>query len=533
MEAVDQIIRATGWAILHSLWQGAIIYSLLYLVAQQFFAHKAVIRYNLATFAGLLLLCSFMFTFAEYFQWPAGNQHSAPSIYHRALPGLVPAFVPLTSLRYIELVFPWLVLSYSIGIIFQTLLFVQGYKKVQKLKKAVHQTIPQEWFLKLENLRVNLSIKRKISYFLSDQVQVPMVIGFLKPVILFPAMLATQLDMKQIEAIMIHELSHIKRNDYLFNLLRTLTETILFFNPFVWLIGKMMATERENACDDQVVKLTQTPLTYAKALLQLELMCQNQKPVLVLAATGEEQHLYQRIKRITNMKTDQINTPQKLFALGLTFATLISLAWVNPANQEKSRTTKRSQVTIRTAEKYGKSVQPKQTILCCDTIPMPPAPVSASTQKVAAPPIPPIPPIAVPIPLEVNIPIPPLPPLPPLPANQIAIDQVINLSTEIGSAIATAEHQVKQNEKEMEKIQQQMAVFGEKLKQHFNSPEQKAKWEKYGEELKAAFNSPQYQTKLKKFQKEIQAHYDIPGQYEHIEKKTTEETMERLKKRNN
>jgi bla regulator protein BlaR1 len=176
---------------------------------------------------------------------------------------------------------------------------------------------------------------------------VPLVIGFFKPVVLFPVALATQLDLKQVEAILIHELSHIRRNDYLINLVKTCIETLLFFNPFVWLTTKFIQIEREHACDDLVVNFTGTPLTYAHALLKLELLKDKQTPALSLAATGKNQHLYQRIKRITDMKTNYMNAKQQFFILTLAIATVISLAWMNPSKKAAVKSAKiKSAATI-------------------------------------------------------------------------------------------------------------------------------------------------------------------------------------------
>ncbi|RZM22267.1 MAG: M56 family metallopeptidase, partial [Pedobacter sp.] len=159
---------------------------------------------------------------------------------------------------------------------------------------------------------------------------VPLVLGFLKPVVLFPVALANNMDLNQVEAILIHELSHIRRNDYLLNLVKTAIETILFFNPFIWLSGRFIHIEREHACDDLVVAFTGTPVTYAHALLKLELLQAKNSPAMTMAATGKPQYLYQRIKRITNMKANYMNVRQQILLITITFSTIISLAWINP-----------------------------------------------------------------------------------------------------------------------------------------------------------------------------------------------------------
>ncbi|RZL48607.1 MAG: peptidase M56, partial [Pedobacter sp.] len=232
------------------------------------------------------------------------------------------------------------------GIVFQLIVLLSGYIKLKKLKKANTIQIPAEWGVIFEMTLFQLKIKKKVKFYLSEKVNVPLVIGFLKPVVLFPFTLATQLDAKQVEAILIHELSHIRRNDYLINLIKTFIETLLFFNPFVWLTTKFIHIEREHACDDLVVKATGTPLTYAHALLKLELLKDKQSPALSLAATGKNQHLYQRIKRITDMKTNYMNAKQQFFILTLAIATVASLAWINPTKKQEVKTKKKTSITL-------------------------------------------------------------------------------------------------------------------------------------------------------------------------------------------
>lgn len=335
MEALLQnLIKATGWSILHSLWQGAVIYGLVMLMQTAIPGMKAKTRYMLAFSGNTLLLLLFMVTFFTVFDLPI-NEHDRPaSALTFAVTDLHPAQSSIS--QYIERLFPYLVGLYGFGILIQSIRVFQGYRKISNLKRGPHTQIPESWALLFQTLTQKMQISRKVNFWLSDQVQVPMIIGYLKPVVLLPVALATQMDLNQVEAILIHELSHVRRNDYLFNLIRTMIDTVLFFNPFIWLTGKFIDIEREHACDDLVVELTQTPMTYAHALLKLELLAAEHSLPFALAATGNKQYLYQRIKRITDMKTNYMNSKQKLFAITLTVITLLSLAWIKPLKAEGS-----------------------------------------------------------------------------------------------------------------------------------------------------------------------------------------------------
>ncbi|HTM99266.1 MAG TPA: M56 family metallopeptidase, partial [Pedobacter sp.] len=366
MEAMlSNLVKALGWSIFHSLWQGAAIYVLLFAVLITIPKLNAKLKHNLAFGSMLLMFACFCFTFYSAFEVPLTSTERAT----------VNAFIAQASLQDLSFLksgnflkteswFPLITSFYVLGIVVQLLLLFSGYQKLKQLKKTSNAIVPEEWNAVFQTILSQLKINKQVDFFLSAKVNVPLVIGYFKPVVLFPIALATQLEIKQVEAILIHELSHIRRNDYVLNLIKTFIETLLFFNPFIWLAGKFIRIEREHACDDLVVKHTGTPLTYAHALLKLELLKDKQAPVLSLAATGTNQHLYQRIKRITNMKTTYINAKQQLVIFALTLSTVLSLAWMNPKKPGIKKAESLS--TIQKTATEAKSIN-SQLILKADT----------------------------------------------------------------------------------------------------------------------------------------------------------------------
>ena len=136
---------------------------------------------------------------------------------------------------------------------------------------------------------------RLVCLKISDLVQVPMTMGWVRPIVLFPAALLTGLSTGEIELLLAHELAHIRRYDYLVNLLQAVVETLFFYHPAVWWISRRMRQERENACDDMVAAGSTEALAYAKVLLRLETL----RPpggLLAPAATGGS--LLQRVQRL-------------------------------------------------------------------------------------------------------------------------------------------------------------------------------------------------------------------------------------------
>jgi len=177
-----------------------------------------------------------------------------------------------------------------------------------------------------------MGIKKKVQIWLSSVVDTPVTLGVFKPVILLPVAAVNHLSLKQAEAIILHELNHIRRNDYLVNLLIACVDVILFFNPFARLLTGIIRKERENCCDDMVLQFCYEPATYARALLSLEQNRINTN-ALALAATGKDKHfLLNRVKRI--LGNEQVSNPfsQKLVAYLLSTLLIAFIGWYNPGN---------------------------------------------------------------------------------------------------------------------------------------------------------------------------------------------------------
>ena len=116
-------------------------------------------------------------------------------------------------------------------------------------------------------------------------VDVPTVVGWLRPAVILPVAALANLSPAQVEAVLAHELAHIRRHDYLVNLFQTLAETLLFYHPAVWWLSARIRTEREHCCDDVAVAVSGDAVGYARALAELEAWRVG-TPGMALAATG-------------------------------------------------------------------------------------------------------------------------------------------------------------------------------------------------------------------------------------------------------
>ncbi|WP_407429858.1 M56 family metallopeptidase [Arcticibacter sp.] len=250
----------------------------------------------------------------------------------------------------------WIASLYLAGVGIQFLSLAFAWFRTRTLGKSDPLLEEPVWIAKLNALRRQLDIVKHVSLHVSEKIKVPVTAGFLKPVIILPLAMVSRLSPEQVESILLHELAHIKRLDYLWNIVQKVIESILFFNPFVWLIVKEIHKEREYCCDEIVVSKTSDPLTYAKALLQLEVQVKYNE--LAMAASGEEKYpLLDRIKRISGMKNPDPSPKTGLIVLVTILCVGLSLAVALPQEEtdvivvkNEALSDKRQEITVQKVE---------------------------------------------------------------------------------------------------------------------------------------------------------------------------------------
>ncbi len=173
------------------------------------------------------------------------------------------------------------------------------------LKKSEKSPVPQLWIEKLEMLKKRIHLEKRIPLIISGKIVTPVVVGIIKPAILLPVSLVNGIPPSQLEALLLHELAHIKRYDPIVNFFQILIEVLLFFNPAVWWISNQIRIERENACDDYAIRTTGDAFSFAKTLAFLE---ENRlmNARTALAFSGKEGTVLARIKRIIHQKNSEI-----------------------------------------------------------------------------------------------------------------------------------------------------------------------------------------------------------------------------------
>jgi GWxTD domain-containing protein len=314
--------KALGWTLVHFLWEGAAI-SLVLAVALCF-VRSSRIRYAAACLAMLGMLAAFGVTFAHL----APRQGiGAATIQAPGIPpdwnGQSPAAKTPTQF-FVEDFLPWLAPFWIAGVLVFQLRTVASWIAAQRLRNTGVCCAPDLWQRRLTRLGASLRLSRPVTLLESCLADVPVVIGYVRPVILMPAGLLTGLPSGQIESILLHELAHIRRYDYLVNLLQTCVEGLLFYHPAMWWVSGVIRTERENCCDDVVVGAHSDAHEYAMALATLEHnRCAAREAVL--AATGGS--LVKRIRRLLDQPEGPRAALTPVFSAGvLTIAGVLALA---------------------------------------------------------------------------------------------------------------------------------------------------------------------------------------------------------------
>ena len=308
-------IQALGWTLLHFIWQGALIAAGLALTLTVMGRAAAQTRYAISCIAMLMLLVVPAATFGVLSTSPVETNLTsdtqspmAPIKAERPVQSLfvedsvttaksaTPVVPAGTRLRnVVERILPWIVAFWSLGAVVGLIRLGVGSWNVRRLRRRGTQPVPAVLQRDFDRLVTQLRIARRVRLILSTWVTVPTVTGWIRPAVIVPTCALTGLSPEQLEAVLAHELAHIRRHDYLVNLLQIVVESLLFYHPAVWWVSRQVRAEREHSCDDVAVATCGDALTYARALTALELS-RAQLPALALAANGGS--LLHRIRRL-------------------------------------------------------------------------------------------------------------------------------------------------------------------------------------------------------------------------------------------
>lgn len=308
----SQFVYALGWTIVHSFWQSLLVFTLLaacLLVSQR---SRPQTRYWLSMAALVCCLLISIKTFVYCYQ----DVVQASSILAQLQASLNITQDHSWWVATFTTINPWLdniVLVWCVGFLVHIMLYGNDIILTQRLRHQSVSNLPEDWNKRLHDLAQKIGVSKHVSFMHSTMVKIPSVIGHFKPVILLPLGILTQLPSAQIEAIVLHELAHIKRHDYLINILQSLVKVLFFYNPFVLAISKKIDIERENICDDLAVKACGDPLIFANSLSQFA----DVTPISqsAMAANKDKYLLLARVKRLFSTQGKLSTSSERIIAL--------------------------------------------------------------------------------------------------------------------------------------------------------------------------------------------------------------------------
>jgi beta-lactamase regulating signal transducer with metallopeptidase domain len=325
-------LESLGWTLVHFCWQATAIALVYWLTNTVLWKARSHTRYVLALGTMLLMLVSALATFAYEETGDDTRLSSSPAFSSPAMAAIESSIssdlAPLAGLKTgdaakqpvlpgLSRFLPWLDVAWLLGVACLSARTIGGWRLIHRLRRSALLKAPEALHVNFVCLCERLGITRPVGLYISHHIQGPLAIGIVRSLVILPASALLALNPEQLEAVLAHELAHVRRADYLWNLIQTMAETLLFFHPAVWWLGRNLREQRELCCDDIAVESCADPLVYATALLRLEER-RSQRLSLAMALDGHRpwSGLSLRIARILG-ETNSEKGPRELVPIPL------------------------------------------------------------------------------------------------------------------------------------------------------------------------------------------------------------------------
>ena len=333
---MTSIPEALGWTLIHLCWQAGAVAAAYYLLSIALARRSAESRYLVALSSLLVLFASAAGTFAWEFDSdhalltsPAASNVSAPLTVDEpqfASPGRLAS---PTQLRHITLsnILPWIDGLWLAGVIALSVRSLGGWWYLRHLRLSAIALAPPAVRASFDRICKALDLHRAVALRLSDGIDSPLTMGALRAIVLVPLSAVTSLGPEELEVVLAHELAHVRRADFFWNILQTIAETLFFFHPAVWWISAKIRHERELCCDDLALKICPNPETYAHALYRLEEhRSRHLRLAMALDGHASQRTLLIRIARILGEPMTRVSKSRlRPISLAATFAGLAVL----------------------------------------------------------------------------------------------------------------------------------------------------------------------------------------------------------------
>lgn len=349
-------IAVTGLTLLHFVWQGTFIALAAGMALRMLHRRSPHARYTVACAALAAMLCAPIVTarivaassrVAIVQPTTAAAARSAAASDDRFAPGVrtVPSFpgsrfLPAGTSVDVAGVLPTIVAVWMAGVSLLLLQLGGGWWRVRRIQAIAMLEPSSNWADPAQRLADRLGIARALRIVDSTMVDTPTVIGWMRPVILLPLSALANLTPSQVEAILAHELAHVRRHDFVVNLAQTIAETLLFYHPGVWWLSRRIRIEREHCCDDIAVQLCGDPYAYAAALTEIAAAGGSPNRLAVAATAGPLLH---RVRRLLGAENNRRSAGGTIVA-GLALALIVvagALRWYVIAQEPATYTDQR------------------------------------------------------------------------------------------------------------------------------------------------------------------------------------------------
>ncbi|MCL1633412.1 M48 family metalloprotease [Luteimonas sp. SX5] len=372
-------VSTLGWALVHFLWQGLAI-GLAAAVALMLLRNaRPQARYAVACAA--LALCLLLPALAIVRGLGADETAVATSTIAQAAatPVAHPTIVGLSSWQWtLQIRLPWIVAIWSLGAALLALRMAVGLAWVNRLRRACEGAVDPSWQARLDGLAAKFGLRKRVALRVVGDLESPIAAGWWRPVVLVPAALIARMPPELLEALLAHELAHIRRHDYLVNLAQSAIEALLFYHPVVWWLSKRIRVERECIADDLAAQAIGEPRRMALALQRLDLLLSSRPPSGGRLPTYQPAHaangdkLMSRIQRLVRPGQHTLSWKIALPILGLSAICITVFAQSNVQaletssrsdayalvrNGHESMTVSGTTRDIRAADKAKRSVQ--------------------------------------------------------------------------------------------------------------------------------------------------------------------------------
>ena len=341
---VSRLLEALGWTLAHSLWQLLLVAAVMWLLFRFKILNSPQKKYMLGLGGLGVMCCMFVGTFImEFLSFQDEGREAlvfSSQIQASAQPVASEMHWPAYLSGRIAYVLPYLVYFWVIGVVFYFVRHLGNFVALKQLKARSQQGVPKKILKSIEDIKFRVGLNFPVDFRLSSEITVPIAYGLFKPIVLLPLGLVMQLSPAQLEAIIAHELAHIRRYDFAVNLLQSVLEILFFYHPAFWWVNGLVREAREHIADDIAIQAGVKAIDLANALAIVANDAVEKSPELAMAAHSSNFPLLNRIKRMLGNEPARFsNSPiiTKTMILTLIFSAILFIGNANEIKKTQDR----------------------------------------------------------------------------------------------------------------------------------------------------------------------------------------------------